>query len=239
MSSRDPDEQELEASRTARPQPTDTAETALTRRLGAAARALTDDDLAFDEPPAGVWDRIAAHVDEPVPPTGPDAAGATRTAGEPAPVVPLRPPRHLARRGRPVGWLIGAAAAAVVVVAGAVALIAGDGGDATTVATAQLEPLPDAVPGTESAAASVVQRDGASELDVALDVPAAAGFYEVWLIDQDVQGMVSLGPLRTDGRYQIPAGVDVGAFPIVDVSIEPADGVPTHSGVSVLRGTLA
>jgi hypothetical protein len=49
---------------------------------------------------------------------------------------------------------------------------------------------------------------------------------------------VSLGPARTDGRYQIPPDVDVGAFPVVDVSIEPPDGVPTHSGVSALRGTL-
>jgi hypothetical protein len=51
--------------------------------------------------------------------------------------------------------------------------------------------------------------------------------------------MVSLGPVRSDGRYEIPAAVDVSAFPIVDVSIEPADGVPTHSGRSVLRGTLS
>jgi hypothetical protein len=51
--------------------------------------------------------------------------------------------------------------------------------------------------------------------------------------------MVSLGPLRADGRYAIPDGVDVRAFPVVDVSIEPLDGEPTHSGRSVMRGVLS
>jgi hypothetical protein len=88
--------------------------------------------------------------------------------------------------------------------------------------------------------AAVVDRDGAEELTLDASVPDAAdGFYEVWLIDEAVDGMVSLGPLRADGRYPIPAGVDVRAFPVVDVSIEPPDGEPTHSGRSVLRGVLA
>lgn len=30
----------------------------------------------------------------------------------------------------------------------------------------------------------------------------------------------------------------LGAFPIVDISAEPLDGVPTHSGDSVTRGVL-
>jgi hypothetical protein len=37
----------------------------------------------------------------------------------------------------------------------------------------------------------------------------------------------------------IPAGVGTDVFPIIDLSIEPVDGVPTHSGKSVLRGVLA
>ena len=61
----------------------------------------------------------------------------------------------------------------------------------------------------------------------------------MWLIDANVEGMVSLGPARSDGIYAVPSDLDVAAFPIVDVSVEPPDGNPTHSGVSVLRGTLA
>jgi hypothetical protein len=60
----------------------------------------------------------------------------------------------------------------------------------------------------------------------------------VWLIDPTVSKMVSLGPLRDDGVYDVPAGVDPFAFPIVDVSAEPVDGNPAHSGDSLLRGQL-
>jgi hypothetical protein len=247
MAPRDPDELELDAARTGAAGPDDTADIRLTRRLGATARALTHDDLRFDEPPPGLWDRIAARAaaDLPGDPALADHPDRDVDTGEPEPgrVVPIAPtpPRHLGRRPRRSAWLAGvaAAAAAVVVVAGAVAVVSGDDDDGTVLASAQLGLLPDAEPGTGTASAAVVERDGASELDMALQVPAAPGFYEVWLIDESVEGMVSLGPLRSDGRYQIPPGVDVGAFPIVDVSIEPTDGVPTHSGRSVLRGTLS
>ena len=70
------------------------------------------------------------------------------------------------------------------------------------------------------------------------DVDADDGFLEVWLIDSSVERLVSLGPLRSDGRYELPAGLDPGSFPVVDVSAEPVDGNPTHSGDSRLRGTL-
>ena len=58
------------------------------------------------------------------------------------------------------------------------------------------------------------------------------------MIDPEVSQLVSLGPLREDGLYDLPAGLDPEAFPIVDVSVEPIDGDPTHSGDSLLRGQL-
>ena len=36
----------------------------------------------------------------------------------------------------------------------------------------------------------------------------------------------------------VPAGVNLTDYPVVDVSLEPLDGNPAHSGTSVLRGTL-
>lgn len=51
--------------------------------------------------------------------------------------------------------------------------------------------------------------------------------------------MISLGPVREDGIHDVPADIDVDQFPIVDVSVEPGDGNPVHSGNSILRGTLA
>ncbi len=50
--------------------------------------------------------------------------------------------------------------------------------------------------------------------------------------------MVSLGAVDGSGRLAIPRGIDPTVYRVVDVSIEPADGVPTHSGRSVLRGTM-
>ncbi len=58
------------------------------------------------------------------------------------------------------------------------------------------------------------------------------------MIDEGVTRLVSLGPLRPDGTYDLPDTIDPRDFPVVDVSVEPVDGDPTHSGDSRLRGTL-
>src|SRR5690606_38255976 len=132
------------------------------------------------------------------------------------------------------------AAAAVVVVAGivgAMLLAVGGAGGPEVVATVELLPLGDVT----GASGSLVEVDGRRELDIEADVaalPDPGGFYEVWLIDEDVEGMISLGPLRADGTYEVPSDVDYRDYPIVDVSVEPDDGDPTHSGSSILRGTL-
>lgn len=64
------------------------------------------------------------------------------------------------------------------------------------------------------------------------------GFYEVWLLDPGSGRLVALGVLDDDGRGRltVPEGVAVGDYPAVDVSAEPDDGDPAHSGASVLRG---
>jgi hypothetical protein len=60
----------------------------------------------------------------------------------------------------------------------------------------------------------------------------------VWLIDRDVKKMVPVGILRgTNGQFVLPDGLDVGAYPVVDISVE-TPGDPRHSGRSVLRGTI-
>ena len=77
------------------------------------------------------------------------------------------------------------------------------------------------------------------------DMPDSGdGFFEAWLIDPDTGAMVSLGPVRTDvpgaaaAELTVPRNLDVGAYAVVDVSAEPFDGNPAHSGVSLVRGTL-
>jgi hypothetical protein len=62
---------------------------------------------------------------------------------------------------------------------------------------------------------------------------------EVWLIRSDASGLVSLGLLDgPSGRFTVPSGIDLADYPIVDVSAEPVDGEPAHSGDSIVRGEL-
>jgi hypothetical protein len=241
----DRDERALRAIRSRRPEggagglDPDAAEEAQLARLGGIVRSLSDEDIARDEPPPGLWAAIAARSGGarsggPAPATGP--------VGEPpSQPVPLhRPRRRTSARARVLA--VGAAAAAVLVVVG-VLVARGDDDDPEVVASAQLEPLPDQPAGdARPVDARIVEVEDGLQLDLALGesgLPEPDGFYEVWLIDPNVEGMVSLGPARSDGTYAVPPDIDVAAFPIVDVSVEPPDGVPTHSGVSVLRGTLA
>jgi hypothetical protein len=84
------------------------------------------------------------------------------------------------------------------------------------------------------------QSDGARVVDVTLTAPDAGGFREVWLISSDASQLVSLGVLRgSEGSFTIPDGLDLGRFALVDVSEEPFDGDPAHSGDSIVRGELA
>ncbi|HEX6238532.1 MAG TPA: anti-sigma factor [Acidimicrobiales bacterium] len=230
MRRRDAAERDLDAVRSAE---SDSAEDGALHRLGVVARSLTEEDHDLHDPPPGLWDRIAETVagrtgrgDEPG--TGRGTAG--RDPGD----AIAGPSRWL----RSMPWL--AAAAAVVVVAGIaagiLAIVGGEEGTAL-VASADLEPLGDVPAGS----ARLVETNGGLALDIEADAPALpdpAGFYEVWLIDEDIEGMISLGPIRPDGTYAVPDAVDYHDYPVVDVSVEPDDGDPAHSGSSILRGTL-
>ena len=61
----------------------------------------------------------------------------------------------------------------------------------------------------------------------------------MWLIAPDLEQMYSVGLMDGDhGRFTVPAAIDLAQFPIVDVSDEPFDGDPSHSSVSMVRGTI-
>ena len=70
------------------------------------------------------------------------------------------------------------------------------------------------------------------------ELPTVDGYYELWIIDPDVEGMFSLGVVSGDARYELPDNLDPADYPVVDVSVEDIDGDPTHSGRSVWRGVL-
>jgi hypothetical protein len=150
----------------------------------------------------------------------------------PAPVVSLRP--RLARR------LLAVAAAVVLLVGGVgVTLWALQPAPVTLLASATLDAFPDWSGSTGSA---VVEQTaaGARFVDVTFRAPATeGGFREVWLISSDTSQLVSLGVVRGDtGRFTIPDGLDLTRYDLVDISEEPIDGNPEHSGDSILRGQL-
>jgi hypothetical protein len=207
-------------------------------------------------PPPAVWAAIAAATGVTVTPRPevvaaspqvaaerpllavPSPVGAP-SAAEPTPdgasVLPFR------SRRRPLVLVAAAAVAGAVIGAGAVAVLR-DGGtgtpDTAAVAAVDLDPLAD---NDASGRAEVIERpDGTRVLQVQLRAGDLSDrYYEVWLIDEAVHDMVPVGVARSGTMtFELPDGLDLGRFPIVDVSVEPLDGNPTHSGVSVARGVL-
>nr|WP_237740448.1 anti-sigma factor [Kocuria sp. UCD-OTCP] len=189
----------------------------------------------------------------PAPGTAPAATPPPRTA--PAPSAPPRAPRPArgattaqGAAGRPSSTstllalkpLRKAAAAAALLVGGVSVWGAQRLGlepDPTVLATAELEPLAGY---TARGSAEVDERpDGTRQLVVRTDPADVDGFKEVWLLAPDAQRMVSLGVMAGDEAvFVLPENLDVGEFPVVDVSNEPIDGDPTHSGDSIVRGVL-
>ncbi|SOC48000.1 Anti-sigma-K factor rskA [Blastococcus aggregatus] len=191
-------------------------------------------------PPPRVWDAIAAATGVTAVPS-PSAEPAPALSSVPPPpvepdhggtVVPFR------SRRRPVLLVAAAVVAGAVVGAGAVAVVQSTGADGDAVTTVALAPLPDA--DASGVADVVVRGDGSRVLELELDAPALEGsYYEVWLIDRAVDGMFPLGVVTPGTQtVELPAGLDLAEFPLLDVSVEPLDGDPTHSGVSVARGDL-
>ncbi|UWX96027.1 anti-sigma factor [Arthrobacter zhaoxinii] len=212
---------------------------------------------ALPRPPSSVWDGIHARLglsdavrsdpfdeapsDISGAGTAPTAAEARATAPETSRTgsspVPLEAARKRRERRR-LPQILGAAAAAVVLAAAGTWGVARILSDRTEViAAVDLAPLPEY---SETGRAEVDERaDGGRELVVTASGSDAQGFREVWLIAPDVERMVSLGTMEgTEGRFTIPANLDLDEYPIVDISDEPFDGNPTHSGDSILRGVL-
>ncbi|MEU8239093.1 anti-sigma factor [Actinoplanes missouriensis] len=182
--------------------------------LGAESQELQD----LPAPPERIWRAIETEISR-------------------SNVVPL----HRRRPRRLLIPAIAAAAAAVLAIAGTVVVNQFTGRPSSTVtARATLTPL-EKVPADASGTVRV-RSDGEMEIDVR-NLPLTTGFHEVWLIDpDDVTKMVALGNLTGDRDRQVvlpvPPGTDLNRFRLVDVSDEPHDGDATHSGQSLLRGTL-
>jgi anti-sigma-K factor RskA len=181
---------------------------------------------------------------EEVPPAAPDLAARVRaalaaeeeagpSADAPAEVVDLAS----RRRSR---WLpaLGVAAAAAVVAVVVGVTITDDGGDDLERQEVALAALPGFEDSEGVATLEVGEDDRSLAVDLSgVDVPAGSHL-ELWLLDPEVTDLVALGEITGTGPHQLPADVDLSKTPVVDVSLEPNDGDPSHSGVSVLRGEV-
>jgi anti-sigma-K factor RskA len=172
---------------------------------------------------------------------------------EPAAPPPLRAPvaeqhapverRRARRRGRFAPGLVlrpalAAAAVLALVVLGTAlgALIAGGDGRPRAGREVALAAVGD---GPRGAHADARLRSTTMRLTVSgLPHVGAGGFYEVWMM-RDATHLVALGGFRVgaDGgaRVDLPVTASPRRFPVLDISREPADGDPAHSGHSVLR----
>ena len=201
----------------------DVLDAAEIQQLTAIARSITPEDQELEPLPDDIWAGIEAELDL--------GGASTASNGPGGDVQSMSDWRR--RAWRPLA----AVAAAVAVIAGIVGVtVVGGGDDPVVVAEAMLDPLAD---GYNGAAFVQETADGVElRLDIG-DLPPEDGFYELWLIkDLETGQMQSLGPIDGGGIVAWPDGFDPGEYAVVDISIEPRDGVPTHSGVSVLRGTL-
>jgi len=200
------------------------------RHVAIAGRASFDvGDL--EAPPESVWNRIADELALGTMEPEPEQAAAAPAVA----VVDAAAPR---RRALTRIWAL---AASFVLVAGV-----GLGVWAVTqrvslteIAEATLAPFPDHA-SAEGTAIVEERPDGTFVVRVELSADAAPDtFREVWLITADASALVSLGVLDgTEKTFAIPAGVDLNDYVLVDVSQEPVDGDPNHSGDSIVRGEL-
>ncbi len=162
----------------------------------------------------------------------------------PSTVTPLTPrsaqPRRWSRWAAPLA----AAVVGIAVGAGAVIVAQNRSNEVTIEAVAPLTPVvggPLAVnPEEQLGKAELVAAPTGQEVVVtAADLPPSTNSYEVWLFGDEGR-MVSLGTLSDgSGSFPVPEGYNTREYRVVDVSDEPPDGNPAHSGISLIRGAFS
>jgi anti-sigma factor RsiW len=220
----------------------------LTGELSPATAAVVDHHLAGCDPcrrdPAAVASASSALRDAARLPFT-EAAGVPpppaldRPAAAPTAPVTGLPSSVLRDRSRRSRWLLGAAAVLV-----ALALEIGGLTFGRDRGPGRAQTLALAAPAASSATASA-HMHGAGDAQImtmtarGLPRPPAGGFYEVWLVG-DGGGEFPVGILAPDGQgiWSLPAEV-AARYRTIDVTLEPADGDPSRSPRTVLRGSYA
>lgn len=188
-------------------------------------------------PPERVWENILTQVRSAALEGEVEAEASISSLGD-APTVPaVRERRRTRSRGSAIMFALAASLAVVLTVVGVWSFVRPTA--VVELASASLEAFPDH-PGAAGEAVVVELADGKREIRVSVDADADDGLREVWLITADATALVSLGLLEgSEGSFPIPEGIDINEYVLVDVSLEPIDGDPTHSGDSIVRGELS
>jgi Anti-sigma-K factor rskA len=196
--------------------------------------ARMDEPLSLEQPPPGVWEQIAAAVGEDVATAAPAASVARTGAG--------RVRRVQRKHQRLTVALAGLAAGLIIGIGGAVGVAQLTSAPTSqVVAQIELRSLPQFPQWQGASGTALLRNNGAAKLlAVSVTAPQRAGFYEVWLLGRDGTSMISLGDLNAahTGTFALPAGVDLGFYSRIDVSLQPFNGSTVHSGTSVVRGSL-
>lgn len=207
-------------------------------------------DYGRDAPAPGehVWAAISADLGfarGPVAADPPAPDPTLRSVPAEPPATPAPPGSPATSAGRWTRWVapIAAAVVGIALGAGAVIVVQNRENSVTVDATAPLTPVPGGpLPpsdGQLGTAELVTARSGQQVRVDATGLPAAVSTaYEVWLFGDDGR-MVSLGTLADgSGSFTVPSGIDTGQYRTVDISDEPPDGNPAHSGISLVRGSF-
>lgn len=204
----------------------------------ALSRSISELDRVRHVPPPGLFDLITAELAANPGEETPVAAIEPEPTLEP--VVDLTRERQrrapsVERQRRRQMFLASIAAACALVVG--FALFGGETATETFVAEATNNTLPEAFDG--AATATLTGGDGWTlSIDFSDDLPEDEPV-ELWLIKPDLSDMVSLGLVEPGTtEWEWPEGVAPTEYSLVDLSIEPDDGNPLHSGRSILRGEL-
>lgn len=190
-------------------------------------------------PPADLWDSIASelglhHQDEGA---APNTAEEKPTGGhQPSPRVARPRFRRMSRLSVAL-----AACAALLGAAAGSTITWWVTRDDATVSVADGRRL-DSLQANSAGYARLSGSSGHRTLTITVKgLPRTSGYFEVWLMDRTHSKLVSMGVLGSDGRASlpVPTNIDLREYSVVDVSVQPYNGKPDHSGDSIVRGPYA
>ena len=199
----------------------------------------------LESPAAGVWSRIheelrlnpALAAD----PVAPGAPSVTEAHEQPTRAVArARAGAVRTRRSRSTIWILAASMALVVALGAGIWIARTLTPSSAVIASAELAAFPDH---PQAAGQAEVDDDGDGRRTLTVTLEGDEGldgdYREVWLIRADGEALISLGVLEdASGTFLVPDGVDLDEYRLVDISFEPVDGDPAHSGDSIVRGEL-